>query len=738
MMVGAVGVALVWAGAAEAQTSVGESASTAVPGEKENVAGEIVVTAQKRAENVQDVPASVSVVGAAQLENLHVTQLTDIAAYVPGFQVDSGGSPGQTTINLRGISAVGGDQTSTVGTYLDDTPVGSSSFFARADSLQLDLLPYDFERLEVLRGPQGTLYGAGSIGGLVKYVTRAPDLDRLEVRAGGEVFGIADAHDFGWSGRVGINAPIITDTLGIRASYAYHRAPGYIDNLFTGERDQNSYVQQGGRVALLWKARAEVSVRLSALWQKVDSDDNATVASTLPPGSVELGSGRSDVNRLSQPFRKNFAHFGATVDWDAGFGSLTSATSYSNVRTSATSDVSDVYGVLFPLFDPAVSAGLSSVVAKLDLKKWTQEIRLTSPTGSRFEWLLGGFYTHEKSGNVQNVSALSGNGTAIASLDPLAIVSVPTTYQEYAFFANATYRFSDLFRVTGGVRYAHNSQEFAQISSGFLLPTGTVNGSSAEGVWTYAISPQLHLGDNTMIYARVASGYRPGGPNFFIFGDPPPPTVGADTLTNYEFGLKSDFLDRRAVLDLSLFYMDWNNIQISVTRNGTGFTANAGGARSQGAELSLLLRPTRGFSVAMNGAYVDAKLTEDAAGAGAVTGDRLSRSPKWSASVLADYEFLLSGAWAGHFGGGIRLVSDRPQGFPGSSSFVVADGYQAIDLNAEVGNGKWAFKAYVKNLTDSHAELSSSVLTSALGDAVRRTGTPLQPRTIGLAVDVRY
>ena len=160
---------------------------------------EVVVTAQKRSENLQDVPASVSAVGEDQLARLHVTQLNDYAAYMPGINVTGGGSPGQTMITLRGIAPVGPG--SVVGTYIDETPLGASSNYARATEFGLDLMPYDIERVEILRGPQGTLYGAGSMGGLLKYVLRDPSTEELELRAGLEAFDVAHAQDTGWGAR---------------------------------------------------------------------------------------------------------------------------------------------------------------------------------------------------------------------------------------------------------------------------------------------------------------------------------------------------------------------------------------------------------------------------------------------------------------------------------------------------------------------------------------------------------
>ena len=236
---------------------------------------EIIVTAQKRTENMLDVPVSISVVDASRLQQGGSKQLTDYSAYVPGMQVDSAGTPGQTTVSLRGIGPLGSN--ATVGTYIDDAPIGSSGIYNSTNALSFELLPYDIERIEVLRGPQGTLYGASSIGGLIKYVTIAPALDEFEGRFGVEAVDVTDGsgNDFNYGAR--ISFPLVKDSLGMSLSYARRELPAYVDNVQTGEADVNEGTQEGARIAILWQPSATTSVSLSAMRQEVDSDDNALV-----------------------------------------------------------------------------------------------------------------------------------------------------------------------------------------------------------------------------------------------------------------------------------------------------------------------------------------------------------------------------------------------------------------------------------------------------------------------------
>jgi len=710
----------------------GESGAGSAAADPESA--DIVVTAQKREENLQDVPISISVVGGEQMRQSGAAQLVDFGPYVPGLQVDSTGTPGQSTLSLRGIAPIGAS--TTVGTYLDDAPVGSSSLYARSPSFTLDLLPYDIERVEILRGPQGTLYGASSIGGLLKYVTIAPDVDDFSGKAGAELFGIRHGEDMGYAGQARINVPLVPGTLGLAASYAYRKSPGYVDNVQTGKRDVNDHDQEGARVSLLWKATDDFTVRLSGLWQTIDAADPAQIVEDLTTGA-RIGDGMSNFAYLDQPFRKKLHYYAATLDYDLGFAQLSSASTYSRTKTLQVQDVSRIYGAAFPLFG-APDAGLAPLTLDLDLKKVTQEVRLTSPSRGRFEWQLGLFYTYEKSGNDQLVNAYDFSGAPIPGFDPFVVGSLPSTYREYAVFGNATYRFSDRFDITGGLRWAKNRQRFSQISAGFLLPPGEVPGRSSEDVVTYSVSPRFHIDDDTMLYARVASGYRPGGPNLTLPGVPP--MVDSDSLVNYEVGVKSQLFDRTLTIDIAAFYMDWKDIQLGVVVNGASALANAGSARSKGIEGAIGWQPVEGLRLGANGAYTNAKLTADMpAGTGGLNGDRLPSIPKWSGSLTADYRTALSDTVTLALGAGLRHTGRRLSDVASSPLALVTNGYSALDLNAALTIAdRWTLRAYARNVADSGGAITRGLSTDAFGQPSHVLVIPTQPRTVGLAVDIAF
>ncbi|MBR2172647.1 TonB-dependent receptor [Sphingopyxis sp.] len=697
--------------------------------------GEIVVTAQKRTQNVQDVPISIAVVSGEALQEQGSASLVDYAGYVPGMNVSNGGTPGQTTITLRGVAPLNAAQT--VGIYLDDAPVGSSAIYNRAGQFTIDLMPYDLERIEVLKGPQGTLYGASSIGGLVKYVTVQPDTREFKARAGVEGFTIKDAGSLGWGGQVYVNAPIATDTLAISGSFAWRKTPGWVDSVNNaGIKDQNDYEQRGGRAALLWQPTPELSVKLAGIWQSLDSDGNGIYAADLT--GKRLGNGHSYNNYVPESYDIDLDYYSATIDYDFGAATLTSATTYSKTQSRQVQDASYAFGVLFPLLTGgAIPPGITPFSLDLGLKKWTQEVRLASPSGGRFEWLIGGFFTDEETSNAQLVRSFDMAGNPIAPLDPLAIVGLPATYKEYAVFANATFKLSEQFEVTGGLRWARNEQTFTQISSGAIVPTANDPGESAESVWTFSVSPQFHINEDAMLYARVATGYRPGGPNVIVPNVPP--SVDADRMTNYEVGLKADFADRMVTVDAAFFWMDWTDIQVTRAFGGVSGGANGGKATSKGFEGSLALRPAPGLTISATGSYTDASLSEDVPDISGVKGDRLPAVPKFSGALRADYEFEIGGGNKGSFGAGIRHAGNRLSLVESDPLVARAKAYTSVDLNASVTLGDhWTVRAYARNLFDNKGEMARSTLADGLNRPSFLAISPLQPRTIGVALDMAF
>ncbi|MEO8779858.1 MAG: TonB-dependent receptor [Rhodanobacter sp.] len=695
----------------------------------------VIVTAEKRSQDARKVPSSISVVSAEQLQNQHVSSLVDLAGSIPGVQIDSGGTPGQTSIIIRGISSFG--EGAVVGTYVDDSPLGASGNAAEEGSYQLDLLPYDLERVEVLRGPQGTLYGAGAMGGLVKYVLKEPDLDVVSGKVGGGISSVSGASAVGWDGRARLNLPLIQDKLGIAVSVAQNQTPGYIDNVVTGKNDINAVTQKSGLFSLLWKPSDDVKLKVSALHQSVNADDNGVITLDLNTQQPIYGEQKTGA-LLAQPFRKQVNFYSATLNWDLHWADFTSATSYSTSNLGATLDYSPTFGAAFPLLGN-FPAGLASYESSHDLKKVTQEFRLASKPDDHIEWLLGAFYTRENGANHQVGRSYTFDGAPLAGLDPILNGVIANTYKEGALFGNLTYKFTDKFDITAGLRYARNEQNYQQdVTDGFIVPLGVTYGHSAEDVLTWMLTPKYQLNDDSMLYIRAASGYRPGGPNIALPGVPP--TVKSDTLINYEAGWKSLFFERKVSVDFSIYAINWRGIQLSTqTSDGLGYIANAASATSRGAELSTAFRPTRNLQLSFNAGYTNAYLTEDAPALLGKKGDSLPGIPRFTSSVNSDYYFDLPNAWGAHVGGGYRWIGGRWSGVNSSPYTYRENGYGVLDLNADISKDIWQVRFYIKNLTNTHPHLNIIYRQNPFtGDVAVLQSTVMQPRTVGLEFNVQF
>lgn len=727
----------------------------------------VVVTANKRIENVREVAASISVIGEQQLESLGASSLSDYAALVPGMQVQNAGSPGLTSVSLRGISALSSG--ATVATYIDEVPVGSSGIYQGANILMLDLLPYDISRVEVLRGPQGTLYGAGAVGGLLKYVTLEPNLSATEFRFGAGLRSVAGG-DEGWNARFGASLPLQEDRLGLRVSYARNGLPGYTDNAVDGRKDVNDGEQTGARAALSWDGEM-VDANLSILHQRVEMDDRATVALD-PQTQAPLFGDRVGRTWQRQPFSKELTLTSLGLDWDLGWGDLVSASGWSQTRTSNRIDSTPQFGEVANLLLGLPEPGSSYVRYDFDLDKFTQEFRLTSKAHSRFEWMLGVFYTKEDADQRQLAWLGQLDGSPLpapydAMFGTLAQLALPSTYKELALFANGTWRFTDRFKLSAGVRQARNEQWFSQnTSAGILVPIGDNPGESSEDVFTWSLSPQFQLAQDVMLYARVATGYQPGGPNVALPGIPP--SVDSSMLDSYEIGLKSQFAQRRVLLDVAAFRIDWDDIQVASSFNGVGGLVNGGQASSEGVELASRFRASDALSFGFNAAYTRARIENDFEATvipqdgfdvvlnTGLAGDRMPYVPKWSWAATAEYAFTTAGGLNGQVGAALRWVGGRVNDTterqrvtaPGDPSTVLDEqitaplrigSYRALDVYAGIGGQRWDVRAYINNVTGEDGWSSMEPMTGALtGTTVQLSAVPIQPRTFGVEFDYRF
>jgi iron complex outermembrane receptor protein len=703
--------------AQESDTAAPAQPTAAAEQSNEN---DIVVTAQKRAQFQIDVPQSVSVISGDALEKTHAQRLSDYLNRIPSANIVES-QAGNSRIVLRGINT--GGVGATVATYVDETPFGSATALANGGVLTPDIDPFDLARVEVLRGPQGTLYGANSLGGLVKFVTVAPDPHAF---GGAAELGIEDVShgDMGWWGRAAVNVPLSSDAA-FRASGFYRRDPGYIDDPNLGH-DINDGKTYGGRVSLMVRPTDRLSLRASAHVENIRSNGPNDV--DLDPITLEpVGGSLEHTRLLLQPNDIDYRIYNATLDYDFGPVTLLSSTSYGTLDQTQIVDGSGALG--------APGVGLDQSMKQ---RRFTQELRLASSGKHAFEWTIGGYYTREKN-RLGQEAFFADPATQEHTLDGLIIVDLPSRYREYAGFVNATWHISPKFDLTAGARYSHNSQSSEQETNGILVPEPvSLAGTSSDNAFTYSVAPTFKLNENTRIYARVAKGYRPGGPNA-VSPDADPNEVpfqfAPDTTTNYEVGIKTHTADNLLSLDVSLFRIDWDNIQLLVQIGQFGVNINGAKARSSGVEFTAGVHPNRELTLFANGSYVNARLTADTpAQVGGFDGDPLPYNPKWQWTLGAEYERPLSASVTARAGFSWHYTSKRFTDFdPGGQHRLSS--YGQLDAHVGADFGRFRVDAFARNLTDSRGITNVGFFGDLNGDLAAAV---VRPRSFGLALGYRY
>ena len=678
---------------------------------------EVLVTAQKKDERLLDVPVPMTVIDAQSLTSNNQFHLQDYYASVPGLTlaVDSRGAP---SISIRGVTT-GVSVTSTTGITIDDVPFGASSV-SPAFNPAPDVDPNDLARIEVLRGPQGTLYGASSLGGLVKYVTIDPSTAGFSglFQVGTE--GVHNGDGAGYAASGAVNMPL-TDTAAIRMSGFAHQDPGYIDNVLTGQQGINKSRTDGGRLSTLWRPSDAFMLKVSALFQDSRSDGSS---------QVEIAPQFAD---LQQSFLKGFGGYdrkiqaySANLSGKIGRAELTSLTGYSK------NDVSGSFDVTYYLGSEAKTlyeVGGGGFPEHNITQKLSQELRLSVPLMQWVDWLLGAFYTHEKvqtdGGYVLENPVTFERGPEVLS-QQLGI-----KYQEYAAFTDLTFKLSDAFDIQLGGREGRNRQTFDAMDT-FPYPAGTSaliypETHSNDNSFTYLFTPRYRLGPDLMTYARIASGYQPGGSNL-ASSAAVPGTFAPDKTHNYEVGAKGEFLDRRLSLDASVFHILWRDIQLLATPNPTyDYVLNGSRAKSDGVELSLTAKPLSGLTMSGWAVWNEAELAEPLPG-GCCAGDRLPYSSRFSGYASATQEVPLWADVRGFVTGSLSYVGSREAEF--SSPRQTLPAYAKTDIQIGMHSEQWQGTVFVTNATDRRGYLAV------------QGGFPffqiIQPRTMGFNVSLKF
>ncbi|MGB3165333.1 MAG: TonB-dependent receptor [Alteraurantiacibacter sp.] len=757
--------------------------------EEEGLNNAIVVTATKRAANIQDIPFSINAQTAEDIERSGAVTLEDLSRNVAGLSVQNLG-PGQSQVSVRGVSAgqVVRDQPGVkeqVGVYLDESVISLSLF-----TPDLDL--FDLNRVETLRGPQGTLFGSGSVGGTIRYITNRPEMGVVEGVAEGNV-NLVDGDDLGYHLKGAINVPI-GGNLAARAVGYYTQYGGFIDALGpAGGEDVNGGERYGGRLALRFDNGEGLSITPRIVYQKVKADGfnrqdvfNLYANPFTTDVAPTVFDDREQYLLLREAFEDETLIFDLVGEADLGGVVLTSVTSYTNRDILVSRDASALTGsVSVDLGYPDEAVFLpSNLRDTTDLETITQEVRFASDTLSPFQWVLGGFYSDTARFYRQRLptpgydaftDAVLGDGTSAAVANGFPADSpfnsdLPYDIDQIAVFGEATYAVTDAFDVTVGARY-YDFEETRIITTGGLFAngdTGQVDTTSSDGIsprilLSYDVTPDLTLN------AQASKGFRLGGVNdplntplcnaedlalFGGFQD-----YDDETLWNYEVGAKAQ--GRGYYANTAAFYTDISDLQVTLDAGSCSsrIVFNVPEAHTLGVEAEFGISPIAGLDFVFSGSWIEAEfdttLPDPLAGAtGIREGNRLPSVPEFQFSATGSYEFPLSANMDAYFAAAYTHVGSRytqpadqennPRTFVSGLPFLGAPGddattldlllpsYDLVNLSAGVDfDSGLSVIAYVNNVFDENAILS---FDRERGGRARLGFAVGQPRTYGLTV----
>ncbi|MGA9367447.1 MAG: TonB-dependent receptor [Steroidobacteraceae bacterium] len=686
----------------------------------ESTLREVIVTATRRAEPVSKVGEGISVVTSEQLDMLSANSLEDFVQLTPGLSLQSYGSPGYGSIEIRGISpqSVG----ATVAVYVDDIPFGGSSNLSEGGDFTPDLDPADIQRVEVLKGPQGTLYGATSLGGVIRYITKQPSLEHSEGNTSEDV-SFTDGGQPSGKVRGSFSTPIIQDKLAVRVSTYYRRIGGFIDDVGFRGKDANSGYDWGVLGTVLYKPTDNLSINFNAMTQQSSVDGLDTVdldPSTLRP----LYGGLSELRYTPEEFVYRTSLGSAEINWNTLYGTLLSATSISEIKPENYQDVTvdfEPFGLGVSPSNPAGAIGHHSD------QQETQELRFTSSRLGNLEFIAGTFLQHEYLTDGNLYPFYTNRQPQLQDL--LGIDDKYGTLNEAAAYLNATYYILPRLDLTLGTRYSRVNQSRSQYYGG-LLYTGSATSflynaqSFSASPKTYSAGLRWRMNSNVMYYLRAASGYRPGGGRTIPPGAPVgfSPDYVSDSIWSYEAGVKIRALGDRLSLDADGFWINWTNIQSLVYIGKFNTDGNGGSARSRGFELQSDYVLLKGLVVGLNAAYTDAIFTETVNSF--IDGERLFLVPKYTVTLTADYTFPLTRDWTANVGGDYAYIASELD----TTDYPLPP-YGILNLHAGAERGSYRLNLYVKNATNRRAYIGDF---GYFADEPPYTVVVYRPLTVGV------
>jgi iron complex outermembrane receptor protein len=730
---------------------------------------EITITAEKYRSTVQDTPISISAISGNQLMAAGIATVESAALEVPGISMRSAG-PGQTEYEARGLASNGG-AAPTVGFYLDDVPL-SPAATSQNGKVVIDPDLYDINRIEVLRGPQGTLYGAGSMGGTVRVITNEPELRTFDASAqatlsntqGGDLNGGgnamlnipigdeaalrivgSDSHRSGWINRVVLN-PFPEDTSTTRGDVLHAPVQQVVPKVNT--EDLN-----GGRASLLWKPDDQWSVNVMAFYQRLTMGGYDEFDS--PPGAGYIA--HYAAFNISEPISDTAQIYSAKISGNLGFADLTSETAYWKRQEAQTQDSSESLSYANGVY-PYVSLPFTE---KDTTRQFSQELRLSSRNAGRARWLVGGFYSDLNDVLYDYVANVYFGSPG----NPAGIVGEfnnPYRIQQLAAFANGSYKITRSLKFSAGVRWFRYISRYRQQEWGYDTASLTVPAPAETRASNNGIIPRFDLSyspnETLTTYLSASKGFRPGGANLLV----PPPSVppycsagaptsfGPDTVWDYEVGEKTKLLGGRLSINGDVYYNDWSRIQeVLLLGCGYEYNDNAGNGRAFGPELEVGARLTPKWSVFAAPAYTDANVTHPSlALASMLVGSTSScqavsscslpilNVPKETASLTLVYTTTLMKDY-----GLTARVGDYFVGPSYDEAYyfgIPLPSYNIVNARVGVFGDKWSADLFADNVTDKVAELTANNTSFQVNIPTLIRYSTNQPRTYGLEVNYHY
>jgi iron complex outermembrane recepter protein len=710
--------ALAAAGLLAALPAAAQQGSSTKP--EEDQSQRIVITANKRVEKQREVAGTVSVLDGSDLERRGARDQEDSLKLTPGVQFNKG-DVASNTITIRGIGTSttnegSGAQQGPTGQYLEDVPLAS----AQGKGVVWDPLTWDMDRIEVLRGPQGVLFGSGSLGGAVRYLFNKPNLTTLEASVKGE-YARASGGDGKFSLYGMVNAPLAAGTAALRVVVFDRRDPGTIDNLGTGTKDTNDIKQSGGRALLTWKPIAGLTGTFVASTQKTKQGDTFSVSPD--PTKLEHTAPNNSTRNITTDF------YSLTIDADIGNHTLTSITGYWKNKATTLIDDTELFasvGLVLPeVFRP--SSGSE--------KAASQELRIASKPSGALSYVAGLFYQKSKGDS----AAKQIDPSAAFGITDLVDLTSEGGGTEKAVFADTEYKFGGGWSAGAGGRYYRTTTHSSQAGTIFGAPSPSNPPDGKDSGFTPKLTVKYNFADN-LWYALAAKGYRYGGVN----GTAPFKAYKSDSLWSYETGLRLAPMSGMQ-LELAVFVLDWKDAQFTYFNPPTVANPlpesgidNVGKARSTGLEAALRYRVNTAFDVAASLAYTDAKTKADtvipSGGPTTLTapsGSRLPGTPRLQAAVQGNLRFAGPLETQGRVNATYTHVGDRVQFLGGNKP---AEAYDTLDLGASLARDNWTLAAGVANVTNEKGVLSITGAPAGVGTFAQYF---LQkPRT--LTVSLRY